>query len=311
MTRVTTRATRATTHDDVDADRHVARARGAGAHRLDGDAGANGGARETTPGTVGGRRGTATSDIAELQARRSSRDDAVETSALVSRDGAGLGRATAMRLVREGYALVVPYRLGGFGTIAVAPPRSRARRARGRIVAWNWSDRCVLERQKDIDAFSLRALRRRGMDVRVIVHCAAAFSTARESIDGGEVNFHHCARLTEALVLEMMVDLKEEAHARVVFVGSFVHQCETARRLGVDAFEEVGVDETPTAVEWTIQSGDRLYVEQGGDQRLRGGKTQGMVENHRCERVQAVLVDPDLVDTRLTREWPTPYRKRS
>ena len=52
------------------------------------------------------------------------------------------------------------------------------------------------------------------------------------------MNFHHCARLTEALVREMMVDLKEEAHARVVFVGSFVHQCETARRLGVDAFEE-------------------------------------------------------------------------
>ena len=111
----------------MDADRHVAGARGAGAHRLDGDAGANGGARETSGRGRSAAAADGTAAAATRRDARASRDDAVDASALVTGWSSGLGRATAMRLVREGYALVVPYRLGGFD--AAAAFASACRRA--------------------------------------------------------------------------------------------------------------------------------------------------------------------------------------
>ena len=71
---------------------------------------------------------------------------------------------------------------------------------------------------------------------------------------------------------------------------SWDRSCISARRRvdWVSMRLKSGVDERRRRVEWTIQSGDRLYVEQGGDQRLRGGKTQGMVENHRWARAGGV-----------------------
>ena len=48
------------------------------------------------------------------------------------------------------------------------------------------------------------------------------------------VNFHNVALLTDRLVQEM-TRASRASPIRVVFVGSFVHRCSTARALGFEA----------------------------------------------------------------------------
>jgi hypothetical protein len=115
------------------------------------------------------------------------------------------------------------------------------------------------------------------------------------------VNFRNVARLTDRLIEEAR-RAKANAGMRVVFVGSFVHECATARWLGVDAFER--------------------WVKTGGE----GGRRYNPAIDYMWSKVaisayasakhrewknagnggfSAVLVDPGLVDTRLIRDWPT------
>jgi hypothetical protein len=163
-----------------------------------------------------------------------------------------------------------------------------------------------LELARDVEGVSLHGLKRRGVDVRVVVHCAAVFNTDSETRTecGGDptavVNFHNLTRLNERLVQEMLKE-SPDTPKRVVFIGSFVHQCLTSRMLGFDAFKRWhrsrGVSEQyynpALAYAWSKVAISAYAVAKHRQwMKLYGGA------------LTSVLVDPGMVDTRLIRGWP-------
>ena len=225
-------------------------------------------------------------------------DAELAVGALVTGWSSGLGRASALALAREGYAIAVPYRLGG---VSEAHAFARACRREAPETRVELVGPLDLASERDVGGISLVELRRRGVDVRVVVHCAAVFADEGD-VEGrsltATVNFHNVALLTDRLVQEM-TRASRASPIRVVFVGSFVHRCSTARALGFEAFERwlksgTSSEDDPTLNYMWSKVAISAYA----------------VEKHRIwqkefgGRVSAVLLDPGLIDTRLVRHWP-------
>jgi NAD(P)-dependent dehydrogenase (short-subunit alcohol dehydrogenase family) len=250
-------------------------------------------------------RRTTRGDEDEDEDEEDEEDGTLDVGVFVTGWSSGIGRASALALAKEGFAIVVPYRLGGVDAANAFARECRRAAKDSRVELVGPLD---VGSERDVMKVSLSEIRRRGVDVRAVVHCAAVFNTDRNAASRGDgsptarVNFRNVVRLTDRLVDEARRAGKTSARMRVVFVGSFVHQCATARLLGVDAF--------------------RRWVKTGGE----GGRYYNPAIDYMWSKVaisayaaakhrewtksgdggaSAVLVDPGLVDTRLIRDWPT------
>ena len=232
-------------------------------------------------------------------------DETLDVGVFVTGWSSGIGRESALALAAEGFAIVAPYRLGG---VDAANAFARACRRAAKDSRVELVGPLDLGSERDVMKVSLSEMRRRGVDVRAVVHCAAVFNTDRNAASRGDgsptarVNFRNVVRLTDRLVDEARRAGKTSARMRVVFVGSFVHQCATARLLGVDAFRR-----------WVKTGGEggRYYNPAIDYMWSKVAISAYAAAKHRewtksgCGGASAVLVDPGLVDTRLIRDWPT------
>ena len=237
-----------------------------------------------------------------LDARAAEGDEDVDDGVLITGWSSGLGRASAMELAKAGFAVVVPYRLGGLDSAHAFARDCRKGAPYARIEFIGPLD---LESERDVRGIDLSRLRARGIVLRTVVHCAAVFSVldidarADEETDPSAiVNYRNIVLLTETL----QEKLKNESHpVRFVFIGSFVHRCATAKVLGYD---------------WL-----KCWHEAAGAARAYCNPALGYMWSKVCvsvyacvqhklwtqgdsKKFSAVLVDPGMVDTRLTRAWP-------
>lgn len=247
-----------------------------------------------------------------LRADDSNDDDIYAVGALVTGWSSGLGRASAIALARRGFAIVVPYRLGGMDAARGLEAACKSARADARVEFVGPLD---VSCASDLHGMRLDGVRARGVDVRVVVHCAGVFNTNRWAMrsDGGDptaaVNFHGVAALTKTVLDDVAPVGKREAptnHIRVVFVGSFTHECATARLLSLNAFKRwlKNYGATPRYYNpalnymWSKVAVSAYATYAHDAWRVTYG-----------DRVSAVLVDPGLVDTRLIRGWPTALQR--
>ena len=178
----------------------------------------------------------------------------------------GIGRASALALAKEGFAIVVPYRLGGVDAANAFARECRRAAKDSRVELVGPLD---VGSERDVMKVSLSEIRRRGVDVRAVVHCAAVFNTDRNAASRGDgsptarVNFRNVVRLTDRLVDEARRAGKDQrAHAggfRRILRAS-VRDGSVAGRGRVSTMGENG------RRGWAIlQPGDRLHVEQSRD----------------------------------------------
>lgn len=250
--------------------------------------------RASLRGALGGR------GVWERVGTRAAESEAVVAGALVTGWSSGLGRASAIELARRGYAIVVPYRLGGLDAANALAEECRREAPEARVELTGPLD---LASERDVARMSFAALRIRGLDVRVLVHCAAVFGedggTSSES-SSFDVNFRNAALLTERFVKEMTET--SNSRLRVVFLGSFVHRCVTARLLGFEAFRR-WLKPTHANRRREHSSAIDYMWSKVAISAYAVAKNEAWFETY-GGRVTAVLLDPGLVDTRLVRHWP-------
>jgi len=238
-----------------------------------------------------------------LDERAAERDEDVDDGVLMTGWSSGLGRASAMELAKAGFAVVVPYRLGGLDSAHAFARDCREGAPNARIEFIGPLD---LENERDVRGIDLSRLRARGIVLRAIVHCAAVFSVldihARSDADADPsavVNYRNVVLLTETL----QEKLKNESHpVRFVFVGSFVHRCATAKVLGYDWLKDW--HETPGAAR-AYRNPALGYMWSKVCVSVYASVRHKLWKQGESKKFSAVLVDPGMVHTRLTRAWPS------
>lgn len=237
-----------------------------------------------------------------LDARAAERDEDVDDGVLITGWTSGLGRASAMELAKAGFAIVVPYRLGGLDSAHAFARSCRKGTPNARIEFIGPLD---LESERDVRGIDLSRLRTRGIILRAVVHCAAVFSVldidarARADADPSTVvNYRNVVLLTETL----QEKLNNESHpVRFVFVGSFVHRCATAKVLGYDWLKSW--HETSGAAQ-AYRNPALGYMWSKVCVSVYASVQHKLWTQGEYKKFSAVLVDPGMVDTRLTRAWP-------
>ena len=245
-------------------------------------------------------RGVGWERVGTRAAEAEAEAETLVAGALVTGWSSGLGRASAIELARRGYAIVVPYRLGGLHSANELAEECRREAPEARVELTGPLD---LASERDVARMSFAALRRRGVHVCVLVHCAAVFGeqgrTSSES-SSFDVNFRNAALLTEKFVKEMTET--SSSRLRVVFLGSFVHRCLTARLLGLESFRR-WLKPTHANRRREHSSAIDYMWSKVAISAYAAAKHEAWFKTY-GGRVTAVLLDPGLVDTRLVRHWP-------
>ena len=251
-----------------------------------------------------------------LRADDSNDDDIHAVGALVTGWSSGLGRASAIALARRGFAIVVPYRLGGMDAARGLEAACKSARADARVEFVGPLD---VSRASDVEKLSLDGVLARGVDVRVVVHCAGVFNTDRWATqsDGRDataaVNFYGVAALTKRLLDDMGASTRASASTttknktvRVVFVGSFTHECATARMLSVNAFKR-WLENYGTPPRYYNPALNYMWSKVAVSAYAAYAHDTWRASYGDC--VSAVVVDPGLIDTRLIRGWPAALQR--
>ena len=252
--------------DGVDAARDVAPGRAVRDARLGARAGARDGARDAWRGRSRTRAAATRGERRDDEDEDEDEDETLDVGVFVTGWSSGIGRASALALAAEGFAIVAPYRLGG---VDAANAFARACRRAAKDSRVELVGPLDLGSERDVMKVSLSEMRRRGVDVRAVVHCAAVFNTDGNATRRGDgsptarVNFRNVARLTDRLVDEARRAGKDKrAHAggfRRILRAS-VRDGSVAGRGRVSTMGENG--RRGRAI---LQPGDRLHVEQSRD----------------------------------------------